>query len=80
MAGYHEHFVRRPSDDALLAHINVIHAETHGGYGWREHGRTMCAWTKGAAPGSGSAAEFGRFMRDEHDLGTLIKDAGIVMQ
>ena len=42
MAGYHEHFVRRASatqrrhlsDDALLVHIKVIHAETHGGYGW----------------------------------------------
>ena len=42
MAGYHEHFVRRAtavqrrhlSDDALLVHIKVIHAETHGAYGW----------------------------------------------
>ena len=42
MAGYHEHIVRRASaaqrrhlsDDALLVHIKVIHAETHGGYGW----------------------------------------------
>jgi putative transposase len=42
VAGYHEHFVRRASaaqrrhlsDDALLVHIKVIHAETHGGYGW----------------------------------------------
>ena len=42
MAGYHEHFVRRAtaaqwrhlSDDALLVHILVIHAETHGAYGW----------------------------------------------
>jgi tripartite-type tricarboxylate transporter receptor subunit TctC len=37
--------------------------------------------SKGAAPGSGSAAEFGRFMRDELDLwNKLIKDAGIVME
>ena len=42
MTGYHEHFVRRASatqrrhlsDDALLVHIKVIHAETHGAYGW----------------------------------------------
>ena len=46
LAGYHEHFVRRASqdnrdgqrrhlsDDALLVHIKVIHAETRGGYGW----------------------------------------------
>ena len=42
MAGYHEHFVRRASaaqrrhlsDDALLVHIKVIHAETRGTYGW----------------------------------------------
>ena len=41
-AGYHEHFVRRASatprrhlsDDALLAHIKAIHAQTRGGYGW----------------------------------------------
>ncbi|MCW5230490.1 IS3 family transposase [Verminephrobacter eiseniae] len=42
ITGYHEHFVRRASaaqrrhlsDDALLVHIKVIHAETRGGYGW----------------------------------------------
>ena len=42
LAGYRERFVRRASaaqrrhqsDDALLVHIKVIHAETHGGYGW----------------------------------------------
>jgi hypothetical protein len=42
VTGYHEHFVRRASaaqrrhlsDDALLVHIKVIHAETHGSYGW----------------------------------------------
>jgi len=42
MAGYHEHFVRKAdaaqrrhlSDDALLVHIKVIYAETHGAYGW----------------------------------------------
>jgi transposase InsO family protein len=42
VAGYHEHFVRRASaaqrrhlsDDALLAHIKAIHAQTRGGYGW----------------------------------------------
>jgi putative transposase len=42
VAGYHEHFVRRASDaqrrhlsdDALLVHVNPIHAETRGGYGW----------------------------------------------
>ena len=42
VAGYHEHFVRRPSaaqrrhlsDDAPLVHIKVIHAGTHGDYGW----------------------------------------------
>jgi len=42
VTGYHEHFVRRASaaqrrhlsDDALLVHIKVIHAETHGIYGW----------------------------------------------
>ena len=42
VAGYHEHFVRRASaaqrrhlsDDALLVHIKVIHAETHCRYGW----------------------------------------------
>ena len=42
VAGYHEHFVRRASaaqrrhlsDDALLVHIKVIHAETRGAYGW----------------------------------------------
>ncbi|MDZ4209024.1 IS3 family transposase [Rhodoferax sp.] len=42
MAGYHEHFVRlgsaaqrrHLSDDALLVHIKVIHAQTRGGYGW----------------------------------------------
>ncbi|MCW5284081.1 IS3 family transposase [Verminephrobacter eiseniae] len=42
ITGYHEHFVRRASaaqrhhlsDDALLVHIEVIHAETRGGYGW----------------------------------------------
>ena len=46
LAGYHEHFVRKASqshrdgqrrhlsDDALLVHIKVIHAETRGGYGW----------------------------------------------
>lgn len=40
--GYHEHFVRRSSgdqrrhlsDDALLVHIKVIHAESRGSYGW----------------------------------------------
>lgn len=39
IAGYHEHFVRLASpaqrrhlsDDALLAHIKAIHAETRGG-------------------------------------------------
>jgi putative transposase len=42
VAGYHEHFVRRAStaqrrhlsDDALLVHIKVIHAQSRGGYGW----------------------------------------------
>jgi transposase InsO family protein len=42
VAECHEHFVRRASaaqrrhlsDDALLGHINDIHAATHGGYGW----------------------------------------------
>lgn len=42
MAGYHEHFVRKAcgaqrrhlSDDALLAHIKAVHAETRGCYGW----------------------------------------------
>jgi transposase InsO family protein len=43
VAGYHEHVVRRASDgqrrrhlsdDALLMHIKVTHAETRGGYGW----------------------------------------------
>jgi hypothetical protein len=46
LAGYHEHFVRKASqdnrdgqrrhlsDDALLVHIKAIHAETRGGYGW----------------------------------------------
>lgn len=42
VAGYHEHFVRRASaaqrrplsDDALLVHIKVVHAESRGGYGW----------------------------------------------
>jgi putative transposase len=42
VAGYHEHFVRRAStaqrrhlsDDALLVHIKVIHAQMRGGYGW----------------------------------------------
>lgn len=42
VTGYHEHFVRRASDvqrrhlsdDALLVHINAIHAQTRGGYGW----------------------------------------------
>ena len=41
VAGYYEQFVRRASaaqrrhlsDDALLAHIKAVHAETHGGYG-----------------------------------------------
>ena len=45
VAGYHEHFVRRdsaaqlrhPSDDALLVHIKVVHAETRGAnLGWLE--------------------------------------------
>lgn len=36
---------------------------------------------KAAAPGSGSAGEFGRFIRDELDMWTkLIKDAGIVLE
>jgi transposase InsO family protein len=42
MTGYHEHLVRRTSaaqrrqlsDDALLVHIKVIHAETHGACRW----------------------------------------------
>jgi putative transposase len=42
VAGYHEHFVRRAStaqrrhlsDDALLVHIKVIHAQCRRGYGW----------------------------------------------
>ena len=42
VAGYHEHFVRRASaaqrrhlsDDAPMVHIKVIHAKTHGVYGW----------------------------------------------
>jgi putative transposase len=25
---------RHLSDNTLLVHINAIHAETHGGYGW----------------------------------------------
>ena len=41
MTGYHEHFVRRASaaqrrdlsDDTLLVHIKVIHAETYSAYG-----------------------------------------------
>lgn len=41
-AGYHEHFVRRASDDhprhmsddALWAQIKAIHAESCGGYDW----------------------------------------------
>ena len=41
VAGYHEHFVRRTntahqrhlSDDALLVHIKVIHAQCRAGYG-----------------------------------------------
>ena len=42
IAGHHEHFIRlasaaqrrHPGDDALLVHIEAIHAETRGGYGW----------------------------------------------
>jgi putative transposase len=42
IAGHHAHFIRLASaaqrrhlsDDALLMHINAIHAETRGGYGW----------------------------------------------
>jgi|GEM_PF-1632013 len=42
MTGYHEHFGRcasaaqrrQLSDDALLVHIKVIHAETHGACRW----------------------------------------------
>ncbi len=45
--GYHQHFTRkaqcgersRLSDDALLVHIKVIHAESKGSYGWPR------AWT-----------------------------------
>jgi len=35
----------------------------------------------GAEPGSGTAAEFGRFIREEQEKWSkLIKDAGIVME
>jgi hypothetical protein len=42
VAGYHEHFGRcasaaqrcQLSDDALLVHIKILHAETHSAYGW----------------------------------------------
>jgi putative transposase len=42
LAGYHEHAVRQAcgaprrhlSDDALLAHVRAIHAESRGCYGW----------------------------------------------
>lgn len=37
--------------------------------------------SKGADPGTGTAAEFGRFMRQEQEMWTkLIKDAGIVLE
>ena len=46
VAEYHEHFARRAgrvseacqsrhlNNDALLVHVNAIHAQTRGGYGW----------------------------------------------
>jgi hypothetical protein len=51
VAGYHAHFVSRASaeqrrhlsDDALLVHFKVIHAETHGGYGWPRTWRELLA-------------------------------------
>ena len=50
-AGYHEHVARRAldaprkhvSDEALLVHIRVIHAETHGAYGWPRIWRELLA-------------------------------------
>ena len=51
VAGYHEHFVRRASDDhrrhlsddALLVHIKAIHAESRGSYGWPRVWRDLLA-------------------------------------
>jgi transposase InsO family protein len=50
-AGYHEHVARQAldlplrhlSDEALLVHIRVIHAETHGAYGWPRIWRELLA-------------------------------------
>ena len=50
-AGYHEHVARRTldapcrhvSDEALLVHIRVVHAETHGAYGWPRIWRELLA-------------------------------------
>ncbi|MFO1180671.1 IS3 family transposase [Ottowia sp.] len=51
VAGYHEHFVRRASDDhrrhlsddALLVHIKAIHAQSRGSYGWPRVWRDLLA-------------------------------------
>ncbi|CDS53812.1 Mobile element protein [Polaromonas sp. CG9_12] len=50
-AGYHAHLVRRASgaqrrhlsDEALLVHIKVLHAETRGAYGWPRIWRELVA-------------------------------------
>ena len=52
-AGYHGHLVRRTSDaqrqrlsvEALLVHINAMHAETCSAYGW------SCIWRELVARG-----------------------------
>ena len=50
-AGYHAHLVRRGSDaqrrhlndEALLVHINTLHAQTRSAYGWPRIWRSLVA-------------------------------------
>ena len=68
VAGYHEHFVGRASaaqrrylsDDALLAHIKAVHAETHRGCGWPRTWRELLAQNWPAACSRTHASKLAR--------------------